>query len=53
MNFKEHLFFLRSNDSTSYYFLSDAAWREDHAPFASQLLKENRAFTSNFTFRKH
>jgi hypothetical protein len=52
MNFKEHLFFLRSNDSLSYSFLADAAWREDQAPFAGQLLKDTRAFTSNFTFRK-
>ncbi|MDG1278391.1 MAG: hypothetical protein P8O16_13995 [Algoriphagus sp.] len=52
MNFKEHLFFLRSNDSLSYSFLADAAWREDKAPFAGELLKDTKAFTSNLTFRK-
>lgn len=52
MNFKQHLLYLRSNDSLSYSFLADAAWREDKAPFAGQLLNDTRAFTSNFTFRK-
>ncbi|MEB2777031.1 hypothetical protein SYJ56_17065 [Algoriphagus sp. D3-2-R+10] len=52
MNFKQHLLYLRSNDSLSYSFLADAAWREDKAPFAGELLKDTRAFTSNFTFRK-
>ncbi|WP_057939916.1 hypothetical protein [Algoriphagus resistens] len=52
MNFKQHLVYLRSNDSLSYSFLVDAAWREDKAPFAGQLLNDSRAFTSNFTFRK-
>ncbi|MDR7130422.1 hypothetical protein J2X69_002772 [Algoriphagus sp. 4150] len=52
MNFKQHLLYLRSSDSLSYSFLVDAAWREDKAPFAGQLLKDARAFTSNFTFRK-
>lgn len=52
MNFKQHLVYLRSNDSLSYFFLADAAWREDKAPFAGELLNETRAFTSNFTFRK-
>lgn len=52
MNFKQHLVYLRSNDSLSYSFLADAAWREDKAPFAGQLLNDTRAFTSNFTFRK-
>ncbi|WP_339758765.1 hypothetical protein [Algoriphagus aquimarinus] len=52
MNFKQHLLYLRSNDSLSYSFLADAAWREDKAPFAGQLLNDTRAFTSNLTFRK-
>ncbi|SFT65327.1 hypothetical protein SAMN04489724_1426 [Algoriphagus locisalis] len=52
MNFKQHLIYLRSNDSLSYSFLADAAWREDKAPFAGELQNDTRAFTSNFTFRK-
>lgn len=52
MNFKQHLVYLRSNDLLSYSFLADAAWREDKAPFAGELLNDTRAFTSNFTFRK-
>lgn len=52
MNFKEHLVYLRSNDSLNYSFLLDAAWRDDQAPFAGELLKDTRAFTSNFTFRR-
>jgi hypothetical protein len=52
MNFKEHLLYLRSNDSLSYSFLLDAAWREDKAPIGGRLVDDTRGFTSNFTFRK-
>lgn len=52
MNFRQHLLYLRSNDSLSYSFLADAAWREDKAPIAGELQNDTRAFTSNFTFRK-
>lgn len=52
MNFLQHLIYLRSNDTLSYSFMADAAWREDRAPYAGQLLKDARAFTSNFTFKK-
>lgn len=52
MNFQQHLIYLRSNDSLRYSFIADAAWREDKAPFAGELLKDTRAFTSNFTFKK-
>lgn len=52
MNFKEHLLYLRSNDSLSYAFLVDAAWREDKSPVGGRLVDDTRAFTSNFTFRK-
>lgn len=52
MNFQEHLLYLKSNDSLSYQFVMDAAWREDKAPFLGQLLDDTRAFTSNFSFRK-
>ncbi|PZX55988.1 hypothetical protein LV84_02351 [Algoriphagus ratkowskyi] len=52
MNFQQHLVYLRSNDTLSYSFLADAAWREDKAPYAGQLLDDTRAFTTNFTFRK-
>lgn len=53
MNFKEHLFFLRSNDSLDYQFLVNAAWREDRAPFQGVFQNDTEAFTSNFTFRKN
>ncbi|MCE7055668.1 hypothetical protein LZF95_13355 [Algoriphagus sp. AGSA1] len=52
MNFTQHLVYLRSNDSLSYSFRADAAWREDKAPFTGQLLNDTQAFTGNFTFRK-
>ncbi len=52
MNFKEHLIYLRSNDSLGYSFLADAAWREDKAPFLGEFRNDTRAFTSNFTFKK-
>jgi len=52
MNFKEHLVFLKSNDSLPYSFLADAAWRQDKAPFFGRLLNDTKAFTSNITFRK-
>jgi len=52
MNFLQHLVYLRSNDTLSYSFMADAALREDKAPYAGQLLKDTRAFTSNFTFKK-
>ncbi|PZX48891.1 hypothetical protein [Algoriphagus chordae] len=52
MNFQQHLIYLRSNDTLSYSFLADAAWREDKAPYKGQLENDTRAFTSNFTFRK-
>ncbi len=52
MNFKEHLVFLRSNDTLSYAFSADAAWREDRLPVAGKLVDDTKAFTSNFSFRK-
>lgn len=52
MNFKEHLVYLRSNDTLAYSFLADAAWREDKAPYLGVLENDTRAFTSNFTVRK-
>ena len=52
MNFKQHLLYVKSNDSLSYSFLTDAAWREDKAPYFGTLENDTRAFTSNFTFRK-
>ncbi len=52
MNFKEHLVFMKSNDSLDYQFQLDAAWREDRAPFAGVFENDTEAFTSNFTFRK-
>ena len=52
MNFKEHLVFLKSNDSLKYAFSADAAWRQDRLPIAGRLFDDTQAFTSNFTFRK-
>jgi hypothetical protein len=52
MNFREHLLFLKSNDSLNYSFSADAAWRQDRLPFAGKLLDNTEAFTSNITFRK-
>lgn len=52
MNFKEHLVYMRSNDSLKYAFSVDAAWREDRLPVAGRLVDDTQAFTTNFTFRK-
>src|SRR5690606_16855703 len=52
MNFQEHLIFLKSNDSLSYAFSADAAWRQDRFPVAGRLIDDTQAFTSNFAFRK-
>jgi hypothetical protein len=52
MNFQEHLIYLKSNDSLSYAFSADAAWRQDRLPVAGQLIDDTQAFTSNFSFRK-
>ncbi|MBS4070283.1 MAG: hypothetical protein KGZ90_03085 [Algoriphagus sp.] len=52
MNFKEHLVFLKSNDTLNYAFSADAAWRQDRLPLGGKLLDDTEAFTSNFTFRK-
>lgn len=52
MNFKEHLVFLKSNDTLSYAFSADAAWRRDRLPVSGRLLDDTEAFTANFTFRK-
>lgn len=53
MNFQEHLVYLKSNDSLSYAFSADAAWRQDRLPVVGQLIDDARAFTSNFSFRKN
>lgn len=53
MNFREHLLFLRSNDTLSYAFSADAAWRTDRLPFSGRLQDNTEAFTSNFSFRKN
>lgn len=52
MNFQEHLFYLKSNDSLNYQFRVDIASREDKAPFGGRLLDDTRALTSNFSFQK-
>ncbi|WP_255502048.1 hypothetical protein [Algoriphagus sp. AK58] len=52
MNFKEHLVFLKSNDSLRYAFSADAAWRQDRLPIDGKLLDDTQAFTTNFAFRK-
>lgn len=52
MNFREHLLYLKSNDSLSYHFVADAAWRQDRLPIGGALMDYTEAFTSNFSFRK-
>ncbi|SHO65284.1 hypothetical protein [Algoriphagus zhangzhouensis] len=52
MNYREHLFYLKSNDTLSVAFRADAAWREDRAPFDGVLKNDTKAFTSNFSFQK-
>lgn len=48
MNFLEHRFFIRSNDTLDYSFFTDASWREDQFPVNGQLLPDTRAFTTNY-----
>ncbi len=52
MNFLEHHFFLKSNDTLDYSFFVNAAWREDQFPVGGQLTPETRAFTNQYGFQK-
>ncbi|TDQ16617.1 hypothetical protein DFQ04_2739 [Algoriphagus boseongensis] len=52
MNFKEHLVYLKSNDTLNFSFVADAAWRRDRLPISGNLLDNTQAFTSNFSLRK-
>lgn len=52
MNFREHQFFLRSNDSLSYSFSGDLSLRKDQSPVLGELQPFTDALTSNFSFRK-
>ncbi|MFC4870143.1 hypothetical protein [Negadavirga shengliensis] len=48
MNFLEHRFFIRTNDTLDYTFFADASWREDQFPVNGQLLPDTKAFTTNY-----
>jgi hypothetical protein len=57
MNFKEHHFFIQSNDTLIYSFFANASWREDRFPVGGQMVADTRAFTNNYgisgTFGQH
>ncbi|EON75032.1 hypothetical protein ADIS_4521 [Lunatimonas lonarensis] len=52
MNFLEHQFFVRSNDTLNYSFFAQASWREDQFPVAGELVPDTRAFTNQYGFQK-
>lgn len=52
MNFLEHQFFIRSNDTLAYGFFANASWREDKFPVAGRFMPETRAFTNQYGFQR-
>jgi hypothetical protein len=52
MNFQEHKFFIRSNDSLKTSFELNYAVREDNAPYLGELMKNNLAHTVNFAMSR-
>ncbi|WP_114751318.1 hypothetical protein [Pleomorphovibrio marinus] len=52
MNFLEHHFFIRSNDSLDYSFFANAGWREDQFPVGGRMVPDTRAFTNQYGFQK-
>ncbi len=48
MNYKEHLFYVRSNDTLKTKFRIDYSYREDQLPIQGELELSNIAHTSNF-----
>ncbi|MDN3669760.1 hypothetical protein QWY93_10540 [Echinicola jeungdonensis] len=52
MNFREHQFYLRSNDSLSYSFFANASWREDRFPVSGQMVPATKAFTTKYGWEK-
>ncbi|MBT0811179.1 hypothetical protein KIH41_07795 [Litoribacter ruber] len=52
MNFEEHKFFIRSNDTLPYSFFADASWREDYFPIQGEMLPETKAFTTQYGLQR-
>jgi hypothetical protein len=48
MNFKEHLVYLRSNDTLPYSFFADASFREDFFPMYGEMMPDTKAFTTQY-----
>lgn len=52
MNFHEHRFFIRSNDTLNTHYELNYAVREDNLPHFGELVKSNLAHTVNFSMNK-
>ncbi|UJP67046.1 hypothetical protein IPZ59_09840 [Mongoliitalea daihaiensis] len=52
MNFQEHLFYLKSNDTLTYSFFINTSFREDKFPVAGILESDTEAFQSMFGLKR-
>lgn len=57
MNFLEHRFFIKTNDTLPYSIFGDASWREDQFPIQGRMMPHTKAFTNNYglqrKFKRH
>ena len=52
MNFLEHRFFLKTNDTLPYSIFGDASWREDRFPIEGKMMPYTKAFTTNYGLQR-
>lgn len=52
INFFEHQFFVRTNDTLSYSFFGNASWREDKFPTEGKMVPFTKAFTTSYGMNK-
>lgn len=52
MNFLEHRFFVKTNDSLPYSIFGDASWREDKFPINGEMVPYTKAFTTNYGLQR-
>lgn len=52
MNYLEHRFFIKTNDTLPYSIFGDASWREDQFPINGEMMPYTRAFTTNYGLQR-
>ena len=52
MNFLEHRFFIKTNDTLPYSIFGDASWREDRFPIEGKMMPYTKAFTTNYGLQR-